>query len=882
MLISRTRKSLLQSSALGVIATAAMLSAGGAMAQAAPLKDPPAKDADQVSEVVVTGTLLRGIAPTGTDVISVDQQKVLASGAASSNDLLATIPQISLFGTEPRGNQDAGSPLVKPNLRNLGASGGNTTLVLLDGHRLVGQGVFSTYADPSIIPPGVIDRIEVIPDGGSSIYGSDAIGGVINFITRRHFEGVEATGRYGFADNYRTWDVNLTAGHGWDGGSIVLSYAHAWHDDLLGANRDYATANHTARGGQDLRNTNCSPANITVAGVTYALPGRVAGTVNRCDDAKATDIYPRETRDSVFGTVIQNLTPKIELSTSAYWSVRKTQILTAQSAQSGTITAANPYFSPIGAEAAQTVGFSFASVFGPSNISNHRFVSYGVTPSLKADLDGNWQLRGMVNYGRSVNTVHEDLVNASAAAVALGGTTTATALNPYNLSATNPAVLANIENFENLSQATQRLTEVRGVLDGSLFTLPGGQVRLAVGAEYHYENLWQRFISGPRGAPGGSSGTTSRDSRSLFAEVLVPIVGDANGRLGLRSLVLSASARTDHYSDVGGTTNPKVGLNYKPFDDFTIRADWGTSFHAPSLADTASTVGGQVQILPISPYRPVTSPFTDLFRPTIVIAGGNPNLRPETAHTWSVGADWKPHYIEGLKVSATYYNIDFTDAIGLVNPATLFTDPNFAPFFTINPTLAQAQAAAGNRPIIGAPSIAALYAGPVTPFLVVDARLNNFGSIKTDGIDFDVSYTHPVGSAVLMGEFAGTYTLDRNLASGKNGPYTNTLANGTGRIFYVMTLGAKSGPFIAQAKLNYRGGYPILGVVGQTKVSAFKTVDLFLGYQLPDHGWTSHSMLTLNIDNVLDQAPPYFNSTTGYANGSTLGRLVEFGVRKTF
>src|SRR5207302_3089368 len=125
-----TRKQLLRSSVSGAFALTAWLSAAAAQAQAASptgrlapkAGDPPA----EVSEVIVTGTLLHGVAPTGTDLISVPRQEIIATGVASSGDLLATIPQIGFFGTLPRGNQDAGSPLVTPNLRNLGLPGDST------------------------------------------------------------------------------------------------------------------------------------------------------------------------------------------------------------------------------------------------------------------------------------------------------------------------------------------------------------------------------------------------------------------------------------------------------------------------------------------------------------------------------------------------------------------------------------------------------------------------------------------------------------------------------------------------------------------------------------------------------------------------------------
>ncbi|WP_312846591.1 TonB-dependent receptor plug domain-containing protein [Sphingopyxis sp. PET50] len=168
----------------------------------------------QDETIVVTGTLIRGIAPTGTNVIGVDRAEIVESGVSSSTDLLANIPQLSYFGSVPRANQDRGSPVFFPNLRNLGATGGQNTLMLVDGRRLVGQGILSSTADPTVIPPVAIERVDVIPDGGSSIYGSDAIGGVINFITRRRFNGIEASARYGFADDYNQADGDIIARQG--------------------------------------------------------------------------------------------------------------------------------------------------------------------------------------------------------------------------------------------------------------------------------------------------------------------------------------------------------------------------------------------------------------------------------------------------------------------------------------------------------------------------------------------------------------------------------------------------------------------------------------------------------------------------------------------
>jgi iron complex outermembrane receptor protein len=228
-------------------------------------------------EIVVTGTLIRGIAPVGTNVVSVSADDVKVTGATTTAQLLQTIPQLGSFNTlyfpPASGNT---TTVNRPNLRNLPGfttAGGSTTLVLMDGHRLVGAGIVSTTPDPDIIPPGAIERVEIIPDGGSAVYGSDAVAGVINFITRRKFDGFQADGHYGFADKYHQWDVSATAGKDWGAGGIYVSYNYAEHTNLLGRDRDYVRQYPFAGGvSNGFINTACPLGNVLVGTTLYGLP----------------------------------------------------------------------------------------------------------------------------------------------------------------------------------------------------------------------------------------------------------------------------------------------------------------------------------------------------------------------------------------------------------------------------------------------------------------------------------------------------------------------------------------------------------------------------------------------------------------------------------
>jgi hypothetical protein len=169
------------------LAPATLLLAFGSVLEAQDVQTNAPEPASSLNEVVVTGTLIRGIAPPSANLISLDPTAIAATGASNTNEVLNNIPQLGDFGNTNAQVSRTNSFLtvVRPNIRNLPGltvSGGSTTLLLVDGHRLVGVGIQETAPDPNIIPPSLLERVEILPDGGSSTYGADAIGGAINFI----------------------------------------------------------------------------------------------------------------------------------------------------------------------------------------------------------------------------------------------------------------------------------------------------------------------------------------------------------------------------------------------------------------------------------------------------------------------------------------------------------------------------------------------------------------------------------------------------------------------------------------------------------------------------------------------------------------------------
>lgn len=871
--------------------------AGAAVAQQAEQRssltvDPIASDgqSDQsVEDIIVTGTLIRGAAPVGTNVVGLSSADIVNTGATNTNQVLARIPQVSsAFNQLPAlSSTGAARQSVRPSLRNLGAQGGSTTLILIDGHRAVGVGTIESTADPDVIPPGLLERVDVVLDGGSSLYGSDAVGGVINFITRSRFSGLEASARVGSADNYRTVDANVIAGRDWDAGSAFISYAYAHHDALFGRDRDFVRQVSASTGFCAPGTVNITRANATTS---YALPGRVPGTASRCDATDNASFYPSETRHSVFAGLTQDLSETLRIDMKAFYTDRKsivyydlnqTNSTFGISGQSATISAVNPYYSPIAPDTGvQTVQFSYAGAFDPR--ARTTLSEWGVVPTLTFKPGGDWQVRLLGNYGRSFTEARSPQIDATSQAIALGSATLATALNPYNPADSNPAVLASIFRYD-YGDSKQELINSRMVADGTLFALPGGNVRAAVGLEYIRESYSGRFgpvIPGQeRSAP---LGVAVRNVKSAFGELVIPLIGTDNSMPLIRSLSLSASARYDEYSDFGDTFNPKIGATYKPLDWMTIRGNYGTSFNAPSLADAGGSPDTRAQILPVSPFRDPADAAANFFRPSILLAGGNPDLGPQKADTWSVGVDIRP--VRGFTASLTYYNISVRDSIGLAPFfAPAIFQPEYAEFFTKNPTLAQLTSIVGGLRLDGATSLASLY-GASTPYVIIDARRQNLGEIRQDGLDFNVAYNQPMSFGSINATVGGTYTLNRSLAAIAGAPFVDQFASpGASRFSVLGTLGGTVGRVNGTATLSHSEGYRIpQSLTGLTKVGSFDTVDLYLAYDMKGSGLAKDLSFTLNVNNVFDADPPLGPIDPGYANGATLGRLFQAGIRKKF
>ena len=862
------------------LAAATLLSAGSVLAQSTPAHQDPEEAESRVEDIIVTGTSIRGVPPTGSNLISVSRDDIETLGAANTPDVLASVPQMNSFNTAPAPSL-GGFGSFAPGLRGLPA---NATLPLMNGHRLVAAAANETNPDYPLIPNLAIERLEIVADGASAIYGSDAVAGVVNFITRRNVSGVEVSGSYGVADDYYAGHIGALIGHRWEGGSLLAAYQYTETDNITGRDRDYRVQDFRPFGGIDTRSTSCPSPNVLLDplyNTYYAAPDFLPDTRNYCDNGAGADLLPQSELHSLFVSAEQDIGETARLWGEVLYTDRSDTLRVAPPSQTVFLLSptfgGNPFFQgPPGA-------YYEAVLFRPDNlIGDDHFTNTDVRKVGNSSVGVDFELPRSLNlsvyatYDWAGNDAFIPQINAAALAAAAAGTTTDTALDPFG-NGTSPAVIAAILDSSTDVSIDQRTSLGAVKLDGPLMQLPGGELRFALGAEVRRETFEQRGFVGATPVPEN----LERDITSAYGEVFVPLVGADNASPGIQSLSLSLSGRFDEYSDFGSTTNPKVGIVWEPTDGVAFRGSYGTSFRAPGMRQVGATVGAY--------YLSSAQAATGANDPTrgaaqvntIYLLGGNKNLQPEEAKTYSLGVDLNPVSLPNLRASLTYYSIDYTDVIGTPTVPYVFTDPTFAGIVYRDPTPTQ---------LADLLSIAVPVTLP-TPLPtignVLDLRLNNFGSRKTDGLDFDVNYLWFTSFGTVFADLAGNYILNFDTQFSPAAPVSNSLDLGVPQWTARASLGVNLGDISLAGFVNHRDGirstYTTPTGVSSYQADGYTTVDLRASWTLPDAGWSRDTILSLQINDLFDQDPPFFPAADGIGGAyNPIGRYIAVNLRRTF
>ena len=875
-----------------------------------------------LSDYVITGTLIRGVVPVGSASIDVEIDAIDATAASSGSEILATLPQVSNFFNEiptktlttPNAVQ-----VARPILRDLpgaGLASGASTLVLIDGQRVASVGVTQSAIDPDIVPMGALERVEIMPDGASSLYGADGIGGVINFITRRSFDGVKIDGSYGVADGYYNTDFNIIVGDDWGKGSAYVSYSYSANSDILGKDRDWIRRMDYTGDTPVPQSIETSLPNVATPDVQIYLPAYnfwltiaegtnypmtgvgtygAAGEYNREDALNEVSVIPSIERHGLYGSFYQEISENFKVDVRAFYSVRDSESANGSGSGNVAIAADNPNYVEISDAPGvdHNVFFSFAPLWGyDALVGSTHYDVFGMSVTGTLEINDNWQLKTLVNYSKSASEYENQDLNPTL----LAGYATSGDINPYNIAASsNVSAAREIANWALAGESGDELATFRSILDGTLFQLPAGGVKVAIGYEYMNDDYKQRYGTQKIGALSQLNFSNySRDTHSGFGELSIPLVNSDSDITGVYALDLSISARYDKYSDFGSTFNPKYGLTYKPAEWISFRGNWGTSFNAPTPVDQLGSLRNTIGAYPfVAAAKPGDTPPAGAY--TIALLGSNNDLQPQEADTWSVGADFEVPFVEGLNVSVTYYNIFFK---GILNRAPVFNAQQlfdyYPDFVVLNPTAEQISEFASYAANTGGPAVVEPYLdGSPVVYELIDYRLSNLGNSKLDGLDFAMMYAKQTGFGGFDASITGTFNLSRDTQLSDAAPFTDDYETGASLFHVMIALGVdvngifmEKSAFRAEARLKHNEGYKVLrtAALPQDNVGDFNTVDLYFRYDFNGTGYLEDISLSLNVKNVLDEEPPLNKATggDGYTNGFSLGRQIIMGVSKRF
>lgn len=873
-------------------------------------------------DIIVTGSSIKGVAPVGSNLTTVGRAELESSGAQTVQQVLKSVPAVVGLQSPGQGafGSADGSGTNAPTIHGLGASASNSTLILMNGHRIPTSGINHVLADPNIIAPIALERVEVLADGASSVYGSDAVAGVINFITRKKFNGVEANVQKGFASNYKTFNAGILAGKTWDTGSFLLAYNYSNRSNLSAAARGFSSnANLTGLGGTNFSSNRCTTPTIGAAAATCSYTG-------------TWDLLPSEKRHNVYAALQQDVGDRLHLSADFIYANRKNvQNVTRGNASAavyntnGTVNGhavyANPFI-PANVPNGSTVNWDADQMFGPGatitgsaeDIYLHLDATYDLTPA--------WQVNVGGIYGRdNSQQVNDGQLNTSAYNLALNGYTSAsingvtqavnqplTAANAVDIwgNGTSAATKAALIDNHQLQSARQTMRNAYMKVSGELFEMPhAGMVKLAVGGELTGYGLHQDIVR-PNNLGVASQNSQylsidyKRNVASAYAELYVPVIKDGF----VKSLDLNISGRFDHYNDFGNTTNPKIAANLEVVRGVKFRANWARSFVAPALTSRGSNAAGLTgesgfagvlgNALPGgAPVVSLASFPTAASLPGAVctatacnlsnvygvqVNGGNGNLKPQKGEAWSVGVDLTPVQIPGLRLSVTYWSNKLKGGITAPQPALALGSADLAYLLQIYPagaTAGQVAAAGAGLPQTGAVTQTAYY--------IYNYQQANVLNLNVAGLDVAASYRFDtsIGKFNIGGSFTRKTKFEQFF--GDNGTKFSVLGtSGFNTTFPSVkfegraNIGYDRGGFSADVFYNYLGGYTYWGssavnpvtrtngvpTGGGDKISAFGTVDLHLSYKLDRLSAMRDATFYVDITNLADKAPPFVNTYT--------------------
>lgn len=908
---------------MSLVATLSLSAASGFGQSAAQ----PKVETQVLEKYVVTGSYLTQAANSiAIPVITIDTKTIENSGNVTNvlEILRKTTPQFSGNGNLGSSNANVGSGSTNGGsqilLRNA------ATLVLLNGRRSAVNPVSSTggysFVDVNMIPVAAIQRIEVLADGASAVYGTDAVSGVVNIILKTNYEGFEAGGRYGWSTNKgHTAERSGYVVGGVSNGktSMTLSAEFVKQDPIFNYERPYSDPTYgtpTFAGSVNVGSayyyldpTKNAPA-VTAGGLpaaTLVSNGTYSGPRLQGQQFQFFNLAQYVTQS------VQNERKSFSLAFDHKWNEQVTGFGDVLVVQTNTYSQINGQPINSSALAALTPG-SFpgaggttipAGLYGnPFNVpvtARNRLVAnprqylndttgIRAVAGLKGKIDGNWTWETAATYNR----IKQDYQNPGV--INNKNLANAIVTNQFNFFARTQAPGV-IENGGFVGTATggfiSTLRNVDARVSGSLVDLPGGPLDIVLGAEQRQEGL--SAVADPlsqldpvTGTLGWNGATTlypfdsNRSVGSLFAEARFPI---AKNLPGAHVLELTGAVRHEFYSDTTNPTVPKVSVRYLPInDEFALRGTYSKSFSAPSLFN----LFGPVSIGFTSPFtlRRVNGTTVANLQ-TNSQSGANPALKPSKSKNATVGFVYSPKAVKGFSVSVDYWNIKQTELISAIPTNVLLQDVE-----TKGPA-SQYSNVVRLRSFTGAQVTAPGQIGTAVPDDVyVTAKNVNIADQALDGFDVTLKYTVKTEAGRFdLGSNIGIFNhythVDvpgdpRQETVGKSTVFNGTIPRWQSYTTAEFTRGSYAG------FLGWRSIPSLIDDEDGANIGKFNTIDASVSYTFgAKNKWMSGAKVSLGVNNVFNKFGPqdptiFSDSNVDTATYGAMGRFIYLDVKFKF
>lgn len=890
---------------------------------------------ENVEEIVVTGSrIARVSSQLAANVITLDAAALRASGEATLEGALRQLPQ-NIFGASPVGAAVSSSGISfngamnisgasSINLRGLGAE---STLVLIDGKRIGKAGVFGGVSDITGIPLSSVERVEIMLDGASSIYGSDAVGGVVNVITKKDFEGGEVSYEYASSElgGFSEHVFSISASKAWDGGRIRGTLERYHHTNLDGGERPDKVSTQSSQ---------AYPASLSPSGLYYfrrgsevrtrdewletysydeliamvksgemvnqriSLPPNQDGTDLTFEDLIISDstgtiaapgvgisLLPKQTRTTLslgFDQQFNLFGQALNLSGTLYYSDRDTYASTGNFGFSARLAADDPTNPLPGYRT--TISWAMPQGWADQHYqTEEEVVRWNL--SLDGDIGDSWRWDMAVGQSKTAldslyfneslpywEPEFQDLLDDGLNVLA-----------GDLIAANTPELLQHlvVPETDTVSVNTENTVDISA--DGRLLSLPGGDVHLAIGGGWRQEGLesgtrnrvGQSFLDGNEignigyyATPGVYDDTeVSRTQRSLYTELLVPVVGADNALPGVQRLNLTGSARYDSYHEQGSDSTWSLGLIWNPIDQLMIRARHSTSYVVPTFRsqliptrvyDWANTPQGRPYALVDANGVP-TGETEYLGRS---ISGGNPDLNPERASTLTAGIEITPDILPGFTFSADWYQTQYENRI---SSAPSIAEIRFVPTLGTHGIYADT----GYDTKYGS----VLYRGE-NGSLVWDQREVNIAQVDRAGVDYQVRYNRNTNYGQFIATANITYNAKYDTVRNPGDEPVNQIAD----VSFQSRSVVPAYIYSAQLQWSYRGFWASLsanassettseGQLGASEVLRISKAPMLMALTMSydvDEGnlfnaptWLQGTVIALKIPRLLNQTGEY-------------------------